>query len=149
MPGRPDYGLDAPPVVRNLFLAALVGLGLWASAAARLWSGAVRIPAGASEVRVEVARSGLPIGLTCLAMAIWMVWSSRFGKLRERERLLGTLAWNGDEEVLDVGCGRGLMLVGAAKRLRAGRAVASTCGAPRIWRGTRRPPCGPTPLRKG
>lgn len=32
-------------------------------------------------------------------------------------------AWRGDERVLDVGCGRGLMLVGAAGRLTTGTAV--------------------------
>jgi ubiquinone/menaquinone biosynthesis C-methylase UbiE len=56
-------------------------------------------------------------------MAIWMVWTSRFGKIRERERLLDRLRWSGGERVLDVGCGRGLMLVGAAKRLTTGSAT--------------------------
>ena len=118
-----DYGLDAPPVVRNLLLAAVAGLGLWDAAGTGLWSGSVRIPIGGDELRVLLAPAGLTAGLACLGMALWMIWSSKFGKLRERERLLGTLAWRGDEEVLDVGCGRGLMLVGAAKRLGTGRAV--------------------------
>jgi cyclopropane fatty-acyl-phospholipid synthase-like methyltransferase len=56
-------------------------------------------------------------------MAGWMIWSSRVGKLRERERLLDSLTWRGDEQVLDLGCGRGLMLIGAARRLRTGRAI--------------------------
>jgi cyclopropane fatty-acyl-phospholipid synthase-like methyltransferase len=43
--------------------------------------------------------------------------------VRARERLLNTLTWSGDERVLGVGCGRSLMLLGAAKRLRGGRAV--------------------------
>lgn len=120
---HPDYGLDAPPVVRNLGLAAGVGLGVWASAAAGLWSGAVRIPFGTDALRVVLAPAGLSIGVASLLMALWMIWSSKVGKLRDRERLLGSLAWRGDEQVLDVGCGRGLLLVGAAKRLRTGRAV--------------------------
>jgi SAM-dependent methyltransferase len=115
--------LDAPPVVRNLLLAALAGLGFWVGAEARLWSGALRIPLGATELRVLLAPAGLSVGLACLAMATWMIWSSRIGKVRERERLLDTLTWSGGERVLDVGCGRGLMLVGAAKRLCTGRAV--------------------------
>lgn len=52
-----------------------------------------------------------------------MVRSSRAGKLKERDRLLDQLPWRGDEWVLDVGCGRGLLLIGAAKRLSTGRAV--------------------------
>jgi arsenite methyltransferase len=52
-----------------------------------------------------------------------MLHSSRRGKLLERDRLLDGLGLAGDEDVLDVGCGRGLLLLGAAKRLRRGRAV--------------------------
>lgn len=33
------------------------------------------------------------------------------------------MPWRGDELVLDVGCGRGLLLIGAAHRLNSGRAV--------------------------
>lgn len=120
---KPDYGLDAPPVVRNLLVAAVVGLGLWASAAAGIWTGAVHVPLGGTELRIVVAPAAISIGATCLAMAIWMIWSSKVGKVRERERLLDTIAWRGDEQVLDVGCGRGLMLVGAARRLVSGRAT--------------------------
>ena len=120
---RPDYGLDAPPVVRNLIVADVVGLGLWSSVAARLWSGVIRIPLGGTTVAIGVAPPALSIGVVCAAMALWMVWTGRVGKVRERERLLNTLTWSGDERVLDVGCGRGLMLLGAAKRLRDGRAV--------------------------
>jgi len=56
-------------------------------------------------------------------VAAAMLWYSRVGKLRQRDRLLGLLAWRGDERVLDVGCGRGLLLVGAAERLTGGKAV--------------------------
>jgi arsenite methyltransferase len=122
-PRRPDYGLDAPPVVRNLLLAGAAGSLLWLSAAARLWSGDIRVPLGDDTLRIVLAPAAISIGLTCLAMAAWMVWSSKVGKLRERERLLNTLVWRGDEQVLDVGCGRGLMLIGAARRLRTGRAT--------------------------
>ena len=49
-----------------------------------------------------------------------MVWSSRSGKVRDRERLLDAISFGGAERVLDVGRGRGLMLIGAAKRLTPG-----------------------------
>lgn len=104
-------------------MAAAVGLGFWAGAAAGVWSGAVRIPLGADELRVVLAPAAVSIGAACLAMALWMTWSSKVGKVRERERLLDTLVWRGDEQVLDVGCGRGLMLIGAARRLTSGHAT--------------------------
>jgi arsenite methyltransferase len=118
-----DYGLDAPPVVRNLFLAAALGLVLWLAAALHIWSGAVRLSLGATDLRMVLAPAAFSIGVSCPLMALWMIWSSRVGKVRQRERLLDTLSWTGAEQVLDVGCGRGLMLLGAAKRLRGGRAV--------------------------
>jgi hypothetical protein len=48
-------------------------------------------------------------GTVAVAQAGLMVRSSRTGKLRERDRLLDALPWRGDERVLDVGCGRGLL----------------------------------------
>jgi SAM-dependent methyltransferase len=119
---RADYGLDAPPVVRKLLIAGIGGLLVQGTAAARLWSGEAGFTVAGNEVRVGIAPAGLWIGIGCLAMAAWMIWSSRVGKVRERERLLDTLIWGGDEQV-DLGCGRGLMLIGAARRLRTGRAI--------------------------
>jgi ubiquinone/menaquinone biosynthesis C-methylase UbiE len=52
-----------------------------------------------------------------------MIWSSRFGKMHARDRLLDSLQLRGDETVLDLGCGRGLLLIGAAKRVPRGRAI--------------------------
>jgi len=54
---------------------------------------------------------------------LFSVWSSKIGKIKEAKRLLNMYDWKGDEKVLDVGCGRGLMLISAAKRLVTGTAV--------------------------
>jgi ubiquinone/menaquinone biosynthesis C-methylase UbiE len=56
-------------------------------------------------------------------MAAYMTYGSRVGKLRTREKLLDMVPWTGREAVLDVGCGRGLMLIGAARRLTTGKAI--------------------------
>lgn len=113
--GRPDYGLDGPTVVRNLFVVAAVGLTLWATAKAGLWPGFV------AGVPLHVI--SLCVGLGCLTTGCGMVFYSLYGKLLARERLLRAVPWRGDERVLDVGCGRGLLLIGAARRLTTGRAV--------------------------
>ena len=55
--------------------------------------------------------------------AAGMLFYSKVGKLALRERLLDQIQWKGDERVLDVGCGRGLLTVGAARRLLSGRVV--------------------------
>jgi SAM-dependent methyltransferase len=116
---EPDYGIDAPGVIRNLLLVAAAGILIWATAAAHLWSGVVTI----GPVRLVLASMVIWPGVACLLMAVWMLWDSKIGKVRERERLLDHIAWRGDERVLDVGCGRGLMLIGAAKRLTTGHAT--------------------------
>ena len=49
-----------------------------------------------------------------------MTYSSKVGKLRVRDRVLDGLDLQGHEDVLDLGCGSGLMVVGAAQRLGRG-----------------------------
>ena len=55
--------------------------------------------------------------------AAGMLFYSKVGKLALRERLLDKIPWRGDEMVLDVGCGRGLLTVDAAFRLASGTVV--------------------------
>src|SRR5438067_12355 len=116
---KPDYGIDAPGVIRNLLLVAAAGILIWGTAAAHLWSGIVSI----GPVRLALAHMVIWPGVACLLMAVWMLWDSKIGKVRDRERLLDHIPWRGSERVLDLGCGRGLMLIGAARRLTTGRAV--------------------------
>lgn len=52
-----------------------------------------------------------------------MLYGSLVGKVRFRQQVLGLVPWSGDEAVLDVGCGRGLLLTAAASRVPFGRAV--------------------------
>ena len=44
-------------------------------------------------------------------------------KFRHRDKMLAMIQWRGDEQVLDIGTGRGLLLIGAAKRLTTGHVV--------------------------
>lgn len=120
---RADYGLDAPKVVRNLFVGGVLGLLIWGSAAARLWSGFVAIPLGGARINIALAFMGLWCAIGFLVTGCWMVWSSKVGKVAGREKLLERISWRGDEQVLDLGCGRGLMLIGAARRLTTGKAT--------------------------
>ncbi len=120
IPPTPDYGLDAPTVVRNLFIVGGVALFTFLTIALHFWSGTLTL--GEFHLNIRPMSLGLAIG--GLGMAAWMAWDSKHGKVRERERLLDLLPWTGRERVLDVGCGRGLMLIGAAKRLKAGEGKA-------------------------
>ena len=68
------------------------------------------------------------VGVCCLILASLMLASSRFGKFHARDRILARLKLRGDETVLDVGCGHGLLLIAAAKLLPRGHAVGIISG---------------------
>ena len=111
----PNYGLDAPLAVRNMLIVAALGVTSLIMRLLGVWSG--------QDPIAVIARPLMVAGLACGAMGLWMIYDSKIGKAREREKYLDKIAWRGDERVLDVGCGLGLFLIGAAKRLSTGRAV--------------------------
>ncbi|CAN5468964.1 class I SAM-dependent methyltransferase [soil metagenome] len=119
---KANYGLDAPGVVRNLIIAGGLGLIAWAFGMALhvvIWA------QSPEPIRIIFPLQFIGPGVTaaCFFLAGWMIYYSYFGKVRMRERVLDDVPWRGDEAVLDVGCGRGLMLIGAAKRLTTGKAT--------------------------
>ena len=111
----PNYGIDAPLAVRNLLIVAALGVIALITRLLGVWS--------RQDLIAVVGRPLISAGLSCGAMGLWMICDSRIGKVREREEHLDRIAWRGDERVLDVGCGLGVILIGAAKRLSTGRAV--------------------------
>ena len=111
----PNYGIDAPVAVRNLFIVAVLGVISLITRLLGVWS--------RQDLIAVIARPLIGAGLGSGAMGLWMLYDSKIGKAREREQYLDKIAWRGDERVLDVGCGLGLFLIGAAKRLSTGRAV--------------------------
>jgi len=110
-----NYGLDAPLAVRNMLIVAALGIISLITRLLGVWS--------RQDVIAVIARPLMLGGLSCGAMALWMIYDSKIGKIRERDTYLDKINWNGHERVLDVGCGLGLFLIGAAKRLSTGRAV--------------------------
>lgn len=106
---RADYGIDAPYVIRNLAIGGLVCLLLGLASSSLRWF--------------------LSPAISLLATAAVWLYCSKGGKLRYREKLMDALSWEGNETVLDVGCGSGLLLIAAAKRLKDGMAVGVD-----IWR---------------
>jgi cyclopropane fatty-acyl-phospholipid synthase-like methyltransferase len=100
----PQYGVDAP-----VFPALLGAAGVACSVAAvRRRPGQIAIAAAGA---VLLANSGVYLHTTLR------------GKLRVWERELDRVGLRGDEQLLDMGCGRGAVLIAAAKRLPKGRAV--------------------------
>ena len=62
-------------------------------------------------------------GTVLLANAGVYLHTTLRGKLRIWERELDRAGLQGNEQLLDLGCGRGAVLIAAARRLPAGRAV--------------------------
>jgi SAM-dependent methyltransferase len=107
--GRPDYGIDAPGVVRVLAAGGILSL--------------IAATLSLSFVAVWLGIVLAVLGALLLIEAVLMVHYAWRGKFLHRDRILAHIAWRGDERVLDIGTGRGLLLIGAAKRLPQGRAV--------------------------
>ena len=108
MPAKPkiDYGIDAPGVIAWLFFGGLV---------------ICLVP---TALRPWVRIHGLYVwGGSWMGTALLMLAYAKIGKFRHRERILDLAKLAGGETVLDVGTGRGLLAIGAAKRLAGGRAV--------------------------
>ncbi len=118
---KPDYGIDAPGVVRNLLI-----IGITLSALA-YFVPVVRIGDGTIMLR----RMAIPTAAVCLFEGIAMILYAKTGKFHHRDRMLARVPWTGRETVLDVGTGRGLLMIGAAKKLTTGKAVGID-----IWSGT-------------
>lgn len=104
---RLRYGLDAPGPLAG---AAIAGIS-------------------AEAIGLTVFTPAVWVGVALLLYAAFHVWASRVGKVRAARRLLDTRSWRGDETTLDVGCGHGLLLIDAARRLTTGTAVGVD-----IWR---------------
>ena len=96
-----NYGLDAPGWIWGLSIGAAI----------LIWTGPLLVPAW------------LPVlaGLGILAYAGALVFYSRHGKLLVREELLDLAGIGETDKVLDVGVGKGLLAIGAAKRASSGR----------------------------
>ncbi|MGB9258044.1 MAG: hypothetical protein WCC25_24635, partial [Candidatus Korobacteraceae bacterium] len=105
---KPDYGIDAPKVLRNLLLFGVLGLvlGIFGPRLVQL-----------GPVRLLPRPMFFGTGSMLLLEGFLYLFYVKVGKLYHRDHLLSLHSWRGDENVLDVGCGRGLLLAGAAKRM--------------------------------
>lgn len=104
------YGIDGGVVVIPLYACVLGGLT----------AAALRARRGRRPGLAWLA--GLAVAAVAASEASYL-YSTGPGKHSVWSELLDGLDLDGDEQILDVGCGRGAVLIQAARRLTGGRAV--------------------------
>ncbi|MBS1489466.1 MAG: class I SAM-dependent methyltransferase [Bacteroidetes bacterium] len=104
-----NYGIDAPQVIRNLLIIGFIALVF-----------SFFPPDLSPPVSAFIRYTFLMPGLSLIAAGGLMYGYARWGKSKHRDRLLNLYAWKGNEKVLDVGTGLGLLMIGVAKRLTTG-----------------------------
>jgi len=111
-----DFGLDAPRIIINLFIAAGITFVIGVSAFI-LMSKPTAIN---NVIRLLV----ILFFLSFFIPAIYMILSSRIFKISNRNKIINETNINGSENILDVGCGRGLYAIGFANKLTTGHVYA-------------------------
>ena len=65
----------------------------------------------------------LVFSLLFTVLTVKFIYYVNAGKLHLRDRLLAMVDWQGNETVLDIGTGRGLLMIGVAKKLTSGKCI--------------------------
>ena len=106
---RGDYGFDAPyvPIMLGSIGLIFTIIGIFALRGSSLF----------------VALFCLIYGILMLLSSASYLYTTRIGKFKSWATILSQLELRGDEQVLDMGCGRGAILLMAAKLLPRGKAV--------------------------
>ena len=116
---KADYGQDAPGLL----------LGFAAGGLAAVTTTAALLSWGHGVWTAGLAVLTLFAAIYLCGLAGVMVIESRITKIRDRDRVLDGLDWRDVRTVLDLGCGRGLMAIGAARRMTGGTVIGID-----IWR---------------
>jgi len=114
--GRGRYGIDGGLIGVSVFALVLAG-----AAATGVWA--------ARHLRPGLAALAGVAGAAVAGSAASYLYFTGRGKLSVWAQVLDELSLRGDEHVLDVGCGRGAVLMLAARRFPGGRAVGAD-----LWR---------------
>lgn len=107
---RADYGFDAPKVPVFVGLGGLAAVIVAVVSGLQGWGVLPTVWFGLAAV-ANLAGAGL------------FIYTTRRGKHHAWAKILDSIAWRGDETILDLGCGRGAVLIATARRLPGGRAI--------------------------
>jgi arsenite methyltransferase len=108
-----NYGIDAPSIMRNLIvfgtLTVIAGFA---------------IPFVSDNTILKyISYLIVLVGSVFFILGIAMFVYGLKGKYRTRDLMLSKISWTGNENVLDIGTGQGLLMNGAAKYLTTGKSI--------------------------
>lgn len=109
----PKYKLEVGHHRQSLLLLGLIS-GIGGIALLLLTSGIFRV--------VAIGLIGVGIVSVILGALLLIVINSR-ARLNARFKIINAVAWRGDEQVLDIGCGNGFLMLDAAKHLNTGKVI--------------------------
>jgi arsenite methyltransferase len=109
---KANYGIDAPRM----------GLAIVFIVIAMIITGFL-LRTSTSDTAKSIAGVIFSIAPTGIILLLLIFLYIKVEKFRHRDRMLNMLSWSGDENVLDIGTGRGLLMIGAAKRLTSGKSA--------------------------
>jgi arsenite methyltransferase len=112
IPRRGEYGLDGHYPRFGLFVQAVLEVAATGLTVRALRRGRPVLAAASAAVAVGLG-----------ALTAGGLYSTRRGKFEVWTEILDEFGLRGDEQVLDIGCGRGAVLLLAAERVPNGRAV--------------------------
>lgn len=114
-----NYGFDAPSIMRNLLIFGSIILTI-----------GFIIPSFIDNFILKIiSYIIILIGLVLLILGTSMVAYGIKGKFNIRKLMLSKIRWTGNEIVLDIGTGTGLLMNGAAQFLTTGKSIGID-----IWR---------------
>ena len=110
---KADYGFDGSPL----------GVGMVCLAGGICLGGGAALVASPSLGLKMVACVLMLCGLFMVLVSGAYFYYTRLGKIQRRDKMLSMIDWKGNESVLDIGTGRGLLMIGAAKKLTVGKST--------------------------
>ena len=109
MKNKINYGIDAPGIIKGLIIGCIVQIFFY-------WLAFYLL--GKTELAYNICVFGtIATAFSMLIPAFLMILSSWYGKFYQINIMINKIPWKGDEKVLDVGCGGGLVAVKVAKKL--------------------------------
>ncbi len=114
--GKIGYGIDEPLSIIELLITG--GLSIVVGFDIAVYTRQTAPALGRFGLVV-----GAGVGILVFVVAAALYRSSMHGKIKEMSKLVADIPWGGNEVVLDLGCGRGLGMVLAGKRLEGGCSV--------------------------